>query len=126
MKFAREHCLVEKHFKAVTRLVGVAALFLVTVTAVWAQPDYAPAHWVPTPCGKYYTSGNGHQFCVIHDMEGYYLTSISYLNRCDTDTNGSYVVQSSVHYLVNGLQNGADTQGHAENNPGDVVAGDIT
>ena len=59
-------------------------------------------------------------------MEGYYLDSISYLNRCDTNTNGVYNVDASVYYLVNGLQNGTDNLGHAENHPNDPVAGDIT
>ncbi len=84
-----------------------------------AQPDYPPAHWVPaTNCTKYYTEGYGHNFCVIHDMEGYYWTSISYLNRCD--------ISASIHYLANGLQNGNDSLGHSENRPGDPVAGDLT
>ena len=60
-------------------------------------------------------------FCVIHDMEGYYEASISYLNRCDTNTGGDYNVSASVHYLVNSVQNGS-----GENNPTDPVAGDIT
>ena len=91
-----------------------------------AQPDYAPAHWVPVQCSKYYTSGFGRSFLVIHDMEGYYLTSISYLNRCDLDTNGNYNVESSVHYLVNGVKNGSDEDGHNENDTSDAAAGDIT
>jgi len=100
-------------------VLGLALLLLARVAP--AQPDYPPAHWNPPACVKYYTSGNGHLFCVIHDMEGYYEDSISYLNRCDTDTNGVYNVDASVYYLVNGLQNGP-----GENNPGDAAAGDIT
>ena len=95
------------------------ALPLLTATLAFAQPDYAPAHWVPpVGCDKWYTTGNGHSFCVIHDMEGYYWTSISYLNRCD--------ISASVHFLANGLQNGSDSLGHRENRPGDPAAGDIT
>ncbi len=91
-----------------------------------AQPDYAPAHWTPmVGCSKWYTTGNGRIFLVIHDMEGYYWTSISYLNSCATDTNGNLSVQASIHYLVNGLQNGTDGT-HTENRPADPVAGDIT
>jgi autotransporter-associated beta strand protein len=105
--------------------IGVCAGAFLGTTVAWAQPDYAAAHWNPADCVKYYTSGYGHFFCVIHDMEGYYLDSISYLNRCDT-TNGVYNVDASVYYLVNGLQNGSDNLGHAENNPNDPVAGDIT
>jgi hypothetical protein len=99
---------------------------LASIVAACAQPDYPPAHWNPPACVKYYTTGNGHSFCVIHDMEGYYLDSISYLNRCDTDTNGVYNVDASVYYLVNGLQNGSDNLGDVENHPNDPVAGDIT
>ncbi|MGZ5528409.1 MAG: immunoglobulin domain-containing protein, partial [Limisphaerales bacterium] len=88
------------------------------VFAAVAQPDYPSAHWVsPVGCTKYYTSGNGHQFCVIHDSEGYYEYTISYLNNCS--------VNASIYYLVNGLQNGNDTNGHLENT-NDAVQGDIT
>ena len=112
-----------------TSLRAAAGLMLglpLVTSLAWAQPDYSPAHWAPTNCVKYYTSGNGHNFCVIHDMEGYYLSSISYLNRCDLDTNGNYNVSASIHYLVNGLQNGTDDKGHAENKPNDAIAGDIS
>jgi autotransporter-associated beta strand protein len=103
------------------RICLLASLFWIVAATGWAQPDYPSALWVPTPCAKWYTSGNGRSFIVIHDMEGYYETSISYLNRCDLDTSGNYVVSASVHYLVNGLQNGP-----GENNPGDGPAGEIT
>ena len=106
--------------------IGVCAGAFLGTTMAWAQPDYAAAHSSPPGCVKYYTSGFTRSFCVIHDMEGYYLDSISYLNRCDTDTNGNYNVDASVYYLVNGLQNGSDNVGHAENHPNDAVAGDIT
>jgi N-acetyl-anhydromuramyl-L-alanine amidase AmpD len=101
------------------RLMGLTIGLLVQGSIALAQPDYPPAHWVPaTNCTKYYTTGYGHNFCVIHDMEGYYWSSISYLNRCD--------ISASIHYLVNGLQNGSDSLGHRENNPDDPPAGDIT
>src|SRR5690242_2717947 len=80
----------------------------------FAQPDYPLAHWVPPACTKYYNSGNGHQFCVIHDMEGYYEWCVSYLDRCDVNTNGTYNVDASINYMVNGLQNGTDTKSHSE------------
>ena len=100
-----------------------------------AQPDYAPAHYTPmVGCEKWWSSPadavayyatkygesgpGGHDFCVIHDMEGYYWTTISYLNACS--------VSASIHYMVNGLQNGYDSHGHAEYNPSDPAAGDIT
>ena len=105
-------------------------LFLVVV--LWLCPssrastDYGPAIDRPMSCTKWYTTGNGHHFCVIHDMEGYYWSSISYLNRCDQNTNGSYNVSASIHYLVNGLQNGSDEDGHNENYPADPAAGEIS
>ena len=96
----------------------VGGLMLGTAAA-WAQPDYPPAHWVPpVGCTKWYTSGYGHSFCVIHDMEGYYWPVISYLNNC--------LVSASIYYMVNGLQNGSDNLGHSENNPTDPPAGDMT
>src|SRR5512142_2067427 len=85
-----------------------AGAVLGTTMAALGQPDYAPAHWAPPGCVKYYTTGYARSFCVIHDMEGYYLSSISYLNRCDTNSTGGYNVSASVYYLVNGLQNGTD------------------
>src|SRR5258707_3534584 len=63
----------------------------------FAQLDYPAAHWNPVACPKYYTTGNGKSFCVIHDMEGYYEASISYLNRCYTDTSWNDNVAASVH-----------------------------
>jgi autotransporter-associated beta strand protein len=112
--------------RAPIKSFGVCAGAFLGTTMAWAQPDYAAAHWNPPGCMKYYTSGFTRSFCVIHDMEGYYLDSISYLNRCDTATNGNYNVDASVYYLVNGLQNGSDNVGHAENHLNDPVAGDIT
>src|SRR6266436_5279995 len=79
-------------------------------SAALASPDYGPAVWRPccdSGCTKWYTSGYGHQFVVIHDMEGYYLSSISYLNRCS--------VSASIHYAVNGQ---TDYSGDAA--PGEV------
>ncbi len=104
--------------KKIQRIILFAGMSCVLLFAslAQAQPDYAPANWVPLTCGKYYNSGNGHNFCVVHDMEGYYASSISYLNRCDLDSTGSYAVQASVYYCVNGL----------EDSTSDSTAGDIT
>ncbi len=101
--------------------------FLSGVSSAQAQPDYAPAHWVPpASCNKYYTSGNGHSLIVIHDMEGYYQSSVSYLNRCDLNTNGNYNVSASVQYLVNGLKHGNDEDGHTGDDNPDAPGGDVT
>jgi RNA polymerase subunit RPABC4/transcription elongation factor Spt4 len=73
--------------------LGVSALAL----TAQASTDYGPAVYRPmSGCSKWYTTGNGHIFCVIHDMEGYYASTISYLNQCS--------VSASIHYEVNGKQ----------------------
>src|SRR5437879_7686945 len=59
-----------------------------------AQPDYAPAIWNQAFKNHWYTTGNGHKFVVIHDMEGYYLNTISFFQQRGTT--------ASVHYCVNG------------------------
>lgn len=76
--------------------------------SVQGSANYGPAIWNPPPCTKWYTSGNGTWFAVIHDMEGYYLSSISYLNNCN--------VSASVHYAVNGKQDASS----------DAPAGEVT
>ncbi len=89
----------------ISLLLGGA--FLATST-VQASTDFGPATYRPmSGCTKWYTSGNGHKFVVIHDMEGYYASTISYLNRCD--------VSVSIHYMVNGLKDASS----------DYPAGDI-
>ena len=101
-------------------LFGLAlALFccLLLCRTADAQPDYAPAIWNPAYSGHWYTTGNSHSFCVIHDMEGYYLTTISYMQQSGT--------QVSIHYCVNSLVNGSDGT-HSENNPNDHPAGEIS
>jgi hypothetical protein len=59
-----------------------------------AQPDYPEAIWRSAYPGHWYTTGYARAFVVIHDMEGYYLSTISYFQRETT--------QASAHYLVNG------------------------
>src|SRR4051794_17252165 len=56
---------------------------LLGATVANASTDYGPAVWKAN-CGQYYTSGNGHKFAVIHDMEGYYASTISYFQNCST------------------------------------------
>lgn len=76
-----------------------------------ASTDYGPAVWRPCGCTKWNTSGNGHRFYVIHDMEGYYAYEVSTsggLRRC-----GSGV---SVHYAVNGKKDASS----------DYAAGEVT
>src|SRR3954466_9933312 len=95
-----------------SKITKTSALVLGAVavtTAAHATTDYGPAVNRPmSGCSKWYTSGNGHIFCVIHDMEGYYLSSIAYLNRCD--------VSASIHFAVNGKQDASS----------DAAAGEVS
>ena len=61
-----------------------------------ASTDYGPAIWRQACSTHWYTSGNGHHFVVIHDMEGYYASTISYLQGCNNTV--------SINYCVNGLK----------------------
>ena len=72
-----------------------------------AQPDYPEADWVPAYPGHWYTTGYARDFVVIHDMEGYYISVLSYFQQSGT--------QASAHYCINGLQDNAN----------DSLAGDI-
>src|SRR3954470_13793237 len=67
-----------------------------------ASTDYGPAIWTPAYSGHWYTTGSGHKFCVIHDMEGYYPSTISYFQQSGTG--------ASIHYCVNGKK---DSSGDA-------------
>jgi hypothetical protein len=58
--------------------------------AAQASTDYGPAAWNPLP--NYYTSGSGHKFHVVHDMEGYYHSVYTVLKNQGL----------SVHYATNG------------------------
>ena len=80
--------------------LGIAATTMGTVAQ--ASTDYAPAIWRSAFKNHWYNSGNGHKFLVIHDMEGYYWTTISYFQKSTTS--------ASVHYCVNGkVDNGSDS-----------------
>lgn len=76
-------------------------------------PDYPLAKWAQAAAGHWYTSGYGDFFVVIHDMEGYYLSTISYFQNPST--------QASAHFCINGLVNGP-----GEGRPNDAPAGEIT
>lgn len=89
-------------------ILTLSSVSLLGASAAWATADYGPAvDRMITGCAKWYTSGYGHKFCVVHAMEGYYLTATSYLRRCD--------IPSSCHYTVNGL---TDYSGDAA--PGEI------
>jgi N-acetylmuramoyl-L-alanine amidase len=91
--------------KQLALIVGAA---VVTTISIEAQPDYGPAIWRQAYPGHWYTGGNGHKFCVIHDMEGYYLSTISYFQQSGT--------QASIHYCANGLKD----------NSSDAPAGELS
>jgi N-acetyl-anhydromuramyl-L-alanine amidase AmpD len=76
--------------------LAIGAGVLSVASMANASADYAPAIWNQAYSGHWYTSGSGHKFAVIHDMEGYYLSTISYFKQSGT--------QASVHYCVNGLK----------------------
>src|SRR3954465_5603546 len=98
---------------------GLALLFCLTLlTAQAAQPDYTNAIWRSAYPGHWYTSGNAHAFVVEHDMEGYYWTTLSFFQQSGT--------QASIHYCVNGLQNGSESVTHSEHNTNDPPAGEIS
>ncbi|MDB6123753.1 MAG: hypothetical protein JWQ71_2746 [Pedosphaera sp.] len=78
------------------KTLAIGAGVLSVASMANASADYGPAIWRPVYSGHWYTSGNGHKFAVIHDMEGYYLSTISYFQQSGT--------QASVHYYVNGVK----------------------
>jgi hypothetical protein len=94
-------------FRKVSVATGVT--LLASIAASKASTDYGPAIWRPTCNANYYTSGFGHKFHVVHDMEGYYASTISLFTSC------SYT-SASVHYAVNGVKDATS----------DYPAGEIT
>jgi N-acetyl-anhydromuramyl-L-alanine amidase AmpD len=60
-----------------------------------ASTDYGPAIWHPICNANWYSSGSGHKFFVIHDMEGYYASTINWFDNCSMSS-------ASVHFAVNG------------------------
>src|SRR5262245_7128465 len=95
-----------KNQKSYLQRIAQLSIAACAVSAAHASSDYGPAVWNPPSCTKWYTSGYGHHFCVIHDMEGYYASSISYLNTCG--------VSASVYYAVNGKQDASSDSGAGE------------
>jgi hypothetical protein len=88
---------IQNLIKKLALVAGAAA----TLSSAQASSDYGPAVWRPAPAGRWYTTGVGKQMYVEHDMEGYYLSTISYLQGGNTSV--------SVHYCVNGkTDNGTD------------------
>jgi hypothetical protein len=94
-------------------VIGLPAAFTTALLAVGlnaqASTDYGPAIWKPTCNANYYTTGYGHKFHVVHDMEGYYAAVVSLFTSCN-------YTAASVHYAINGKQDaGSDAA------PGEVT-----
>src|SRR5437868_4495372 len=85
-----------------------SAAFIATA-AVNASTDYGPAIWHAICNANWYTSGNGHHFCVIHDMEGYYASTVAWFDNCSMSS-------ASIHFAVNGKKDATS----------DAAAGEIT
>src|SRR4051794_14263719 len=76
-------------FRSFKKLSTLALGMAAGMSSLQASTDYGPAIWNPLP--NFYTTGNGHLFLVIHDMEGFYGNAWSTFNA-----NGT-----SVHFAVN-------------------------
>jgi len=90
-----------------TNILTIAAT-IAAAGITQASTDYGPAILNLACSGHWYTSGYGHKFHVVHDMEGYYASTISYFKNCSTS--------ASVHYCVNGVKDASS----------DAPAGEIT
>ncbi|MDQ6632081.1 MAG: N-acetylmuramoyl-L-alanine amidase [Verrucomicrobiota bacterium] len=82
---------------------------IAATTVAYGSGDYGPAIWNPPCNANYYTSGYGHKFHVVHDIEGYYQSTISYFKGCG-------FTSASVHYVTNGKTDYS----------GDAAPGEIT
>jgi hypothetical protein len=87
-------------------LTSLAMAGMASGTSAFASTDYGPAIWRPAYSGHWYTSGYGHKFHVIHDIEGYYASTITYFQQSGT--------QASVHYCVNGKKDTTTDYGAGE------------
>ena len=61
--------------------------------------DYGPAVWSPSP--NYYNDNNFNQlFCVVHDTEGPFASSLSWLQNPASSASAHYIIRSSDGYIV--------------------------
>src|SRR4051812_21539527 len=84
---------IQTHLKKSALVLSAIA----AAASAHASSDYGPAIWRPMCNANYYTTGYGHKFHVVHDMEGYYASVISTFTSCGWTA-------SSVHYAVNGIK----------------------
>src|SRR5436190_952864 len=96
---------IQTHLKSSALILGAVGI----ASTIQASGDYGPAIWRPTCEANWYTTGFGHKFHVVHDMEGYYAGVIASFTSCG-------YTRASVHYAVNGKQDAAS----------DYSAGEIT
>lgn len=105
MKTNQTHSIAEtKSVEATTLLrkvsVATGAALLASLAASHASTDYGPAIWRPACSSNLYTTGYGHKFLVVHDMEGYYYWAVTVMfPSCGSPNNPSQV---SPTYSVNG------------------------
>jgi hypothetical protein len=92
-----------------TKKLTVALGALAVASSAQASTDYGPAIWHAICNANWYTTGSGHKFHVIHDMEGYYASTVAYFDNCS-------MTSASVHFAVNGLKDATS----------DAPAGEIT
>jgi hypothetical protein len=94
-RIEKSTCAGDGDASSLLRKVSVATglALLATAAASHGSTDYPGAKWVPEPAGEWYTSGHGHKLVVIHDMEGYYASTIPYLQSKSS---------VSINYCVNG------------------------
>ncbi len=97
-----------KTHRKLKSVLSIAALAGAAVSTQ-ASTDYGPAIWHPICNANWYTSGYGHKFYVIHDMEGYYASVINWFDNCSMSS-------ASVHFATNGKQDATS----------DAPAGEIT
>lgn len=63
------------------------------------QSDYPPAVWSPSP--NFYNDNNFNQlFLVVHDTEGPFASSLSWLQNPAANASAHYIIRSSDGYIV--------------------------
>ena len=70
-----------------------------SVQSVQDQSDYPPAVWSPSP--NFYNDSNFNQlFLVVHDTEGPFASSLSWLQNPASSASAHYIIRSSDGYIV--------------------------
>ncbi len=70
-----------------------------SVQSVQDQSDYPPAFWSPSQ--NFYNDNNFNQlFLVVHDTEGPFASSLSWLQNPASSASAHYIIRSSDGYIV--------------------------